>query len=118
MIKSFQHVYHAQDFPELVQILIHSYECGQGTGIIDFEGEELTFDGIGRPGGLMIVSPVFTNYVFFINGDWQDYDSMILSVFRGPVVLTDQTIGIKLPKSKYSELYHTLTGGMPERTIF
>lgn len=118
MTKLAKHVYHAQDCTALVQTLLHSYESGQGTGIIDFEGDELTFDGFGEPSGLMIVSPVFTNWVFFIDEDWQNNDDMILSVFRGPVVLTDQTIGIRLPKSKYSELYYTLTGGMPERQIF
>lgn len=118
MIRLVKHVYHAQDCTDLVHILLCSYEMGRGTGIIDFEGDELTFDGFGAPSGLMIVSPVFTNWVFFIDEDRYDDNTMVLSVFRGPVVLTDQTIGIKLPKSKYGELYDTLTGGMPEITIF
>lgn len=84
------------------------YCCG---GHIVFQGEECEIGGIGgNIDYLLLLSPKYPMYLFSITEDRYDNNYFILSVFRGPSIHIDQTLGVKLPNYVKDELVATIEG--------
>lgn len=104
--------YDAHNCTELIELLlsIYSKEVDDNEGIITFEGDDCKFGGIGGKLDLFIISPVFNGFAFGINRGYVEDRTFTLSVFRGPMFCTDQTLGITLPKQVGNELIATIMG--------
>lgn len=110
--KLMRYHYDAHNCTELIELLlsIYSKEVDDNEGIITFEGDDCKFGGIGGKLDLFIISPVFNGFAFGINRGYVEDRTFTLSVFRGPMFCTDQTLGITLPKQVGNELIATIMG--------
>lgn len=116
-----KHHYYVNNCTELIELLCSIYPryTGDNEGIITFQGDDCEFGGIGGATDLMIVSSVYKGFIFGINRGFNEDNTFTLSVFRGPIFGTDQTLGITLPKYVGNELVATIMGtDYPEYTIF
>lgn len=89
----------------------HKYSCG---GYLEFQGDLCEVGGIGGGcEGIFLMSSKYPMYLFEITPEYYCEDCsacFTLSVFRGPSIHFDQTLGIRLPNYVKDELIATIQG--------